>query len=81
LDERWLGLCSARQGEVISDFMCETCAKKVDCNKRVCLDTMNNTIVLHLKVRACSFHNVARILLPRCRSIAVDFSLHHSASS
>jgi hypothetical protein len=53
LDERWLGLCSARQGEVISDFMCETCAKKVDCNKRVCLDTMNNTIVLHLKVRAC----------------------------
>ncbi len=39
------------QGEVIKDFTCETCAKKTDCNKRVCLDTMSNTLILHLKVR------------------------------
>lgn len=42
-------LQSLIEGEVISDYECETCARRVDVRKRACLDNLSNTLVMHLK--------------------------------
>lgn len=37
------------QGEVISDYMCETCKKKVDISKRMLLSKAPNVLIVHLQ--------------------------------
>lgn len=36
-------------GEVISDFYCESCDKKVEMTKKTCLSTLPNILILHLQ--------------------------------
>jgi ubiquitin C-terminal hydrolase len=36
-------------GEVLSDYNCETCGKKEETLKRMCLGKLSNTIIVHLK--------------------------------
>jgi hypothetical protein len=38
------------EGEVISDFLCDACEKRVDIVKRGCLSSLSNTVIVHLKV-------------------------------
>ena len=36
-------------GEIISDFFCESCNKKVDTTKRACLSKLPNMLIIHLQ--------------------------------
>lgn len=37
------------EGEIISDYECEKCAKKVDISKRVVLSAAPNVLIVHLQ--------------------------------
>ena len=37
------------EGEVISDYMCDTCKKKVDISKRMLLSKAPNVLIVHLQ--------------------------------
>ena len=36
-------------GEIISDYNCEACNKKVDLEKRLTIDKLPNTLIIHLQ--------------------------------
>jgi ubiquitin C-terminal hydrolase len=36
-------------GEIISDYNCEACNKKVDLEKRLSIDKLPNTLIIHLQ--------------------------------
>ena len=36
-------------GEIISDYQCDNCNKKVDTKKRVCLASLPNVLIIHLQ--------------------------------
>jgi len=36
-------------GEIINDYNCETCQKKVDITKRCCLSQLPNVLIVHLQ--------------------------------
>ena len=43
------GLRKVIQGEIIADYQCEACNKRVELEKKVTIDKLPNTLIIHLQ--------------------------------
>ena len=60
------------QGEIINDFACDACQKRVDCTSKTVLKTLPNMMLIHLKRFTFDFDQLKEVKLnDRC-----EFSKH-----